>query len=179
MSHILAFTASAAKHSVSTELVHIAARAAEDSGCTVEYIDLTAPQLQCCKGCRYCRTIDGCTIDDGFREKIIACDGIIVGFPIYFSGVAGQGKVFLDRLYPMMDANFVPRYPGKKVIAVYAQGDPREAAFASSINFSNYVFRMCGWKLLDSILCAGTSAEGYTIPVPLIDRAVAAGRKMG
>lgn len=178
MSHILAFTASGAPNSISSKLVHIAGDAAEKAGSTVEYIDLTAPQLQCCKSCRYCRSHDGCTIQDGLFEKITACDGLIVGFPIYFSGVAGQGKVFLDRLYPMMDANFIPRHPGKKVIAIYAQGDPREQAFAASINFANYVFRMCGWKLLDSILCAGTAAEGYEIPEALIDRAKAAAEKL-
>ena len=178
MSHILAFTSSAAPNSVSTKLVRIAAQAAADKGCTVEFIDLTAPRLQCCRGCRYCRTNDGCSIDDGLFEKITACDGIIVGFPIYFSGIAGQGKVFLDRLYPMMDANFVPRHSGKKVIAIYAQGDPREQAFASSINFANYVFRMCGWKLLDSILAAGTAAEGYEIPKALVERAKIAVEKL-
>ena len=174
MSYILALTASGAANSVSTAMVRIAAEAAAAKGCTLEYMDLTAPQLQCCKGCRYCRSHEGCTIDDSLFEKLTACDGLIIGFPIYFSGVAGQGKVFLDRLYPMMDAGFVPRYPGKKVIAVYAQGDPREAAFAPAINSANYVFRMCGWQLLDSILCAGTAAEGYTIPAPLIERAKAA-----
>ena len=178
MAHILAITASGAANSVSTAMVRIAAQAAADKGCTVEYIDLTAPQLQCCKGCRYCRTHDGCTIDDGFFEKTTACDGIIAGFPIYFSGVAGQGKLFLDRLYPMMDGNFIPRHPNKKVIAIYAQGDPREQAFSPAISSANYVFRMCGWKLVDSILCAGTAAEGYTIPPALIDRAKAAGAKL-
>ena len=178
MSKILAITASAAANSVSNRMVKIAAKAATQKGCTVEYIDLTAPQLKCCQSCRYCRTNSGCTIDDGFFERIVSCDGIIVGFPIYFSGVAGQGKVFLDRLYPMMDASFVPRFPGKKVLAIYAQGDPREGAFASSINFANYVFRMCGWKLLDSILCAGTAAEGYEIPEALINRAITAAEKM-
>ena len=171
MAHILALTASGAANSISTQLTHIAAQTAAERGCTVEYIDLTAPQLQCCKSCRYCRSHAGCTIGDGLFEKIVSCDGLIVGFPIYFSGVAGQGKVFLDRLYPMMDAGFIPRFPGKKVIAIYAQGDPREAAFAPAINSANYVFRMCGWKLLDSILCAGTAADGYTIPAPLIERA--------
>ena len=106
------------------------------------------------------------------------CDGIIVGFPIYFSGVAGQGKAFLDRLYPMMDANFIPRHPGKKVIAVYAQGDPREQAFAPAINSANYVFRMCGWKLIDSILCAGTSSPDFIIPDNLINRAKTAAEKL-
>ena len=78
----------------------------------------------------------------------------------------------------MMDANFIPRHPGKKVIAIYAQGDPREQAFAAAISSANYVFRMCGWNLLDSILCAGTSAENYTIPESLIERAKIAAAKL-
>ena len=178
MGKILAFTASGRENGISTKLVHLTAKAAEAQGHTVEYISLTAPQLQCCKGCGYCRSNDGCTINDGFFEKIVDCDGIIVGFPIYFSGVAGQGKAFLDRLYPMMDANFIPRHPGKKVIAVYAQGDPREQAFAPAINSANYVFRMCGWKLIDSILCAGTSSPDFIISDNLINRAKAAAEKL-
>ena len=177
MAHILAFTAAPRTNSISTALVRTAALAAEEAGSTVEYIDLTDSRMQGCRGCRYCRSNDSCTIDDGLFEKLVNCDGIIIGFPIYFSGIAGQSKLLLDRLYPMMDANFIPRHPGKKVIAIYAQGDPREQAFAAAINSTNYVFRMCGWQLVDSILAAGTAADGYTIPNALIDRAKAAGRK--
>ena len=177
MAHILAFTSAPRPNSVSTALVQIAAQSAMEAGCTVEHIDLTSAQLQCCKGCRHCRTHDSCTIPDGLYEKLVGCDGIVIGFPIYFSGIAGQAKVLLDRLYPMMDVGFVPRHPGKKVLAIYAQGDPREQAFAAAIKSTNYVFRMCGWKQLDSILCAGTAAEGYEIPAVLIDRAKAAGGK--
>ena len=177
MAHILAFTASGRANSISSQLVHLAAETAKAQGHIVDIIDLTAPQLQCCKGCGYCRSNDGCTIQDGFFQSITACDGIIVGFPIYFSGVAGQGKVFLDRLYPMMDASFVPRHAGKKVLAIYAQGDPREQAFAPAINSANYVFRMCEWKQLDSILCTGTSNPNYEIPQALIDRVTASAMK--
>lgn len=178
MPNILAITASGRESSVSTALVRIAAQAAQAAGCSVESIDLTEPQLKCCQGCLYCRSHDGCSMVDGFFEKIIACDGIIAGFPIYFSGLAGQGKVFLDRLYPMMDAAFVPRHPGKKVIAIYAQGDPREQAFAPAIASANYVYRMCGWKLIDSILASGTSAADYTIPETLKERVKAAAAKL-
>ena len=177
MAHILAFKASGRSDSISSRLVHLAAETAIANGHTVEFIDLTAPQLQCCKGCGYCRTNDGCNLNDGFFEQMLNCDGIIAGFPIYFSGVAGQGKVFLDRLYPMMDAGFVPRHPGKKVLAVYAQGDSNEKMFTSSINFANYVFRMSGWKILDSVLCAGTSAVGFEIPENITIRVKAAAEK--
>lgn len=179
MPHILALTSSGRKESISTALVNEAAEAAVKAGCTIEHIDLTAPQLQCCTGCLYCRTGDGCSIDDGLFDKLTACDGIIVGFPIYFSGIAGQGKVFLDRLYPMMDTGFVPRHPGKKVLAIYTQGDPREQAFSTVIHSANYVFRMCGWKQIDSIVCAGTSAADYTIPEHIIGRVQSAAGKLG
>lgn len=178
MGHILAFTASAGANSISSSLVHTAAETAKAQGHRVELISLCAPQLQCCKGCGFCRTNDGCSINDGLFEKLVGCDGIIVGFPIYFSGIAGQGKVFLDRLYPMMDASFVPRHPNKKVIAIYAQGDPNEKMFTPSIRFANYVFRMSGWKLLDSIVCAGTSAAGFKIPEQTTARVKAAAEKL-
>lgn len=177
MGHILAFTASGRAGSVSSKLVQLATETASGNGHTVEHIDLTNPQLQCCKGCGYCRTNDGCSIGDGLFDKLVDCDGIIVGFPIYFSGIAGQGKVLIDRLYPMMDAGFVPRHPGKKVLAIYAQGDGNEKMFMSSINFTNYAFRLSGWQLLDSILCAGTSAAGFEIPATITERVKAAAEK--
>ena len=178
MSKIIACTASGKTNSISTKLVHIAADLAKAKGHDVHFMDLTAPQLTCCQGCGFCRTNDGCSIGDGFWKQITDCDGIIVGFPIYFSGVAGQGKVFLDRLYPMMDAKFIPRHPGKNVIAIYAQGDGNEKAFLPAINSANYVFRMCGWKLLDSILCAGTSSENFAIPESVINRVKTAAEKL-
>lgn len=178
MGKILAVIASGRTDSVSSALVRLATETAQENGHIVSYMDLTAPQLTCCQGCGYCRTEDGCTIGDGFWEQITDCDGIIVGFPIYFSGVAGQGKVFLDRLYPMMNASFIPRHPGKKVLAIYAQGDGNEKAFAHAIGSANYVFRMCGWKLLDSVLCAGTSTHGFVIPDAVIARVKAAAKKL-
>lgn len=178
MGNILAVTASGREHSISTKLVNTAAETAMAKGHNVHFMDLTVPQLQCCQGCGFCRTNDGCTITDRFFDTITACDGIIAGFPIYFSGIAGQGKVFLDRLYPMMDASFIPRHSGKKVIAIYAQGDGNEKAFTASINSANYVFRMCGWQLLDSILCAGTSAAEFEIPKEIIARVISAAEKL-
>jgi len=178
MGEILAFTASARPHSVSSRLVQLAADTAAAQGHRVRHISLTDPAVCCCTGCGYCRTHDGCTIDDTLFRDITACDGIIVGFPIYFSGIAGQGKVFLDRLYPMMDAAFIPRHPGKKVLAVYAQGDSNEKAFLPAIRAADYVFRMCGWKQVDSILCAGTSSPGFAIPEELLERVKAAAEKL-
>lgn len=178
MSRILVFTASGRADSVSTRLAQLAGTTAEAQGHEVQYFDLSRGIFSCCKGCGYCRSHDGCSIGDGLFPLVTGCDGIIAGFPIYFSGVAGQGKALLDRLYPMMDASFVPRHPGKKVLAIYAQGDPREGAFAPAIGSANYVFRMCGWQLVDSILCTGTSQPGYTIPEAITRKVISAAERL-
>ena len=178
MGNILAFTASSRPNSISRKLVTLAAETARQQGHQVQLIDLSAAGLQCCSGCGYCRTHDGCTIDDALLQALWDCTGIIIGFPIYFSGIAGQTKVWLDRLYPMISANFTPRYPGKNVLAIYTQGDGNENAFRPAIQSTNYVFRMCGWPLIDSILCAGTSAPGFEIPDSILARVKTAAEKL-
>lgn len=177
MGHIIAFTASKREESISTELVHLAAQTARSMGHTVEFFDLTDAEIVCCAGCGYCRTHDGCTRKDRLAKlypKLVACDGIIFGTPIYFSGIAGQTKIWLDRLYPMMDSNFVPRHPGKKVLAIYAQGDGNEKAFLPAIASVNYIFRLCGWELLSSIVCPGTSEPGFQVSEHIAGKVVTA-----
>jgi multimeric flavodoxin WrbA len=58
-----------------------------------------------CMDCRMCfeTTDEKCSVgDDEVNEaiqKIKAADGIILGAPVYFSGIAGTMKAFLDRTF--------------------------------------------------------------------------------
>lgn len=73
--------------------------------------------LKGCQGCFYCRTHEGCDTKDKLSpmyEEIEQANGIVVGFPIYFGNIGGQFKQLIDRMYPMIGADFAPRYPGKK-----------------------------------------------------------------
>jgi multimeric flavodoxin WrbA len=56
------------------------------------------------RDCRRCRDAAGrCTIDDGFeallRDRVLPAEAIIIGTPLYWYGVSGQLKTFLDRLF--------------------------------------------------------------------------------
>jgi multimeric flavodoxin WrbA len=56
------------------------------------------------RDCRRCRDAAGrCTIYDGFeallRERVLPAEAIIIGTPLYWYGVSGQLKTFLDRLF--------------------------------------------------------------------------------
>jgi multimeric flavodoxin WrbA len=54
-------------------------------------------------GCKKCKTLGKCVFDDDMvnecREKANEADGIILGSPVYFGGVAGTFKSFLDRFF--------------------------------------------------------------------------------
>jgi multimeric flavodoxin WrbA len=60
-------------------------------------------QIQGCVDCRKCRELGRCVFNDDIvnecRDKLAAVDGIILGSPVYYGGVAGTFKCFLDRLF--------------------------------------------------------------------------------
>jgi len=73
----------------------------EDVG--VEVIHVGGSKIQGCLDCRKCReayhcVITGDCVNDVF-EKIQAADGLILGSPVYYGGIAGTFKSFLDRLF--------------------------------------------------------------------------------
>ena len=72
---------------VSTELIHIGDKAVR--GCV------------CCGRCA--ETKDGkCALKDGANEwiaKMLAADGLLLGSPVYYSGINGTMKSFLDRAF--------------------------------------------------------------------------------
>lgn len=70
-----------------------------------EIIHVGAEKLRGCTGCFKCHSTEGhrCVFDDDIlnqaAEKMRQADGIILGSPVYFSGVAGSMKSFLDRVF--------------------------------------------------------------------------------
>ena len=170
MGYILSFHASARENSVGTQLANALGIRAAELGHEVEQIDLSKGLL-CCTGCGWCNTHDECTAADDLFSKLCRCDAIFFTTPIYFCGIAGQAKLLLDRLYAMMDRSFTPRHPGKKVLTVYTQGDPRTEIFRATVEQTNMVFRMCGWTLADSVVVGGIdSTAPYEIDAALLHR---------
>ena len=105
-------------------------------------------------------------------------DGIVAGFPIYFAGINGQSKQWIDRLFPMIASDFSPRYPGKKAVTVYAQGNSNEQAFKAAIGANDSLFKMFGWQIVDSILSCGSNDPQHVLSQDLMDRAYETGRQL-
>ncbi len=170
MGNIMAFNASGRPISVGNRLCDFASFLATRCGHQVERRDLHEA-MSFCSGCGYCNTHDGCTLQDDLFPRMAQCDGFIFTAPIYFGGISGPAKAWIDRLYAMMDGDFKPRHPGKKVLAIYTQGDPRGQLFRQSIELTNHVFRMCGWEVVDSIIVPGVGdGADYAVSPELTHR---------
>jgi multimeric flavodoxin WrbA len=77
----------------------------EKEGIETEILHVGAEKIRGCIDCHKCREqgLGRCVFDDdpvnAAREKLNAADGIILGSPVYYGGIAGTFKSFLDRLF--------------------------------------------------------------------------------
>lgn len=104
-------------------LVKEALMGAESLGAEVELVRLNDLNLKPCTGCNACvvslleKSSSGdCVIKDDLKfieDKIMECDGLILGSPIYEKGPTGLLKILADRMGPSHDVAF--RMISKKV----------------------------------------------------------------
>lgn len=104
-------------------LVKEALMGAESLGAEVELVRLNDLNLKPCTGCNACvvslleKSSSGdCVIKDDLEfieNKIMECDGLILGSPIYEKGPTGLLKILSDRMGPSHDVAF--RMISKKV----------------------------------------------------------------
>lgn len=92
-----------------TEIMMVEALAsAKENGAEVEMMTLAGKQISGCQGCESCKKTGKCVIDDDmqmFYPKLVEADAIILGSPVYFWGITGQMKVFMDRTGPLCGAH--------------------------------------------------------------------------
>ena len=76
----------------------------EKEGISVELVHVGNKSIHGCMDCHMCRqaprqcVINGDLVNE-CSEKMKAADGVILGSPVYYGGVAGTFKSFLDRLF--------------------------------------------------------------------------------
>ena len=111
-------------------------------------------------------------------KDIQEADAIVAAFPIYFYNISAQGKILIDRLYPVIDSSFAPRYPNKKVVTIYTQGADNENAFKPQIDATNGFFKGFGWNVEKTFIVSGTSSPDFKLDDKLMEDAVKSGEML-
>lgn len=160
MSKVVIFKGSPRKNGYTAKLLEQVAKGAKSKGAEVIEFDLNDSGIRGCQGCFYCRTHDGCAVNDYLQpmyDAIKEADAIVFGSPIYYYQITGQAKVWFDRTFPMFGNDYKPKYPDKKLITIFTQGNPDPKIGAKGVKFANNMLEELGWKLEDSIHYSGTS----------------------
>jgi multimeric flavodoxin WrbA len=77
--------------------------------CRHDFVRLSELDITACQACGEAPTPKFCFIDDAMTRlyrKIVDCDCLVFGSPIYFDSVSAQAKLFIDRCNCLRPANF-------------------------------------------------------------------------
>jgi multimeric flavodoxin WrbA len=160
MKKVIAFIGSPRKKGNTVTIIEEIMKGAKQAGAEVKIYYLNDMKIKPCQGCFYCRGIETCAIRDEMQpiyEDIRRCDAIIIGSPIYMYQVTAQTKLFFDRLFPLIDVNFKPRFGEKKSVMVYSQGHPDPDAFKESIAINEKMLRLGGLNIAETIIVSGAN----------------------
>ena len=102
----------------------------KNAGIETEMIHVGKEKIQGCLACHGCvkKQNEACSIKDDpvneWIQKIKEADGILLGSPVHFSGVAGTMKSFLDRAFfvSSVNGNLFRHKVGAAVAAVRRSG---------------------------------------------------------
>lgn len=137
---VVAFNGSPKKEGNTYQALKLVAEALEEEGIAVEIVHVGNKVIRGCLSCGNCamKHPGRCAINDDVNEwieKMKAADGILLGSPVHFSGIAGTMKSFLDRAF--FAGNGVMRHKaGAAVVAVRRSGGV--ATFDQLNHYINY-----------------------------------------
>ncbi len=176
---VVIFLGSPRERGYTTTLAREAGRGAKEAGLEVKEYNLNDSGFRGCQGCGHCRGAYGCATKDYLApayQDIAEAKAIIVAAPIYFYQITGQAKMWVDRMFPMIDSAFVPRQPGKKALTIFSQHQDNPKMFQSAMDWLHNLLKDgFGWNLAASIACCGEPAEGTAAYKEFLQQAHAAG----
>ena len=158
---VVAFNGSPKKDGNTYHAIKIVAEQLENDGIEVEVIHVGNKTLNGCLACGYCSENNNgtcaITIDDvnQWVDKMAEADGVLLGSPVYFSGIAGTMKSFLDRAFLVASQKGVLRHKvGAAVVAVRRSGGiPTFNQLNNYLNFSEMILATSNyWNVIHGML---------------------------
>lgn len=107
--------------------LHVVGGSLEKNGIETVYLHVGHEVVRGCTACGGCRNTPGrlCIYDDAVNKAIeimAGCDGLVVGSPVYYSGIAGTMKSFLDRFFYSGGGQYCRYKPVAAVCALRRSG---------------------------------------------------------
>ena len=145
-------------------------KGAENTNAIIKQFVLRDKRINGCNGCYYCYEKEECPIKDDMQEihrELQQSDLIILASPMYWWGLTGLMKTFIDRLYLYYPKKNGHLMAGKKLILIIPmhvnEGQHGREAYLSEIEpikmTSKYIFKRLGMQILDIVFYPGLGAK--------------------
>lgn len=125
---VVAINGSPRKDGNTFHAINLVSEELKKEGIEVEIVHIGNKNIHGCIACGKCKkdADDKCIFDDEVNtviQKLKDADGLLISSPVYYSGIAGTMKSFLDRLFYTCAANQILRHKvGASIAAVRRSG---------------------------------------------------------
>ena len=175
---IVVLSTSFRKEGNSAQLARQFAKGAQDAGHEVKEIYLSDYHMENCRGCFACQKTGKCVVQDnvgGILEEMRSADVLAFATPVYFYGMCGAMKTFLDRTYPL----FPDKYEFRDIYLLAAAGEDLETTIQGAVE------GLDGWircfektRLAKVIFAGGVMESGEINGHPALQEAYQAGKQV-
>ncbi len=178
MKNVLIITASLRRGSNSDALAASFAQGAAEAGNRVETVSLKGKSIGFCVGCLACQKTQKCVIGDdavALAEKVKNAEVVAFASPVYYYGISGLLKTFLDRCNPLYPSD----YAFRDVYLLATAADTGESAMDGPIK------AMEGWvdcfekaRLAGTVFAGGVDAPGEIRDHTALQKAYEMGKRV-
>ena len=157
---VIGFSGSPRKNANTDRLVARVLAGAQAGGAETEFFRVADLKIKGCISCYYCKSHETCSIKDDMQRlyrKIHGADAVVIGSPVYMGQMTGQTKTFVDRLLPLLNADFTTRLRKRPVLVLaFTQGHPDTGMFRPYMESTNAMLGFMGFTPGEIIAAGGT-----------------------
>ena len=175
---VIAFSTGYRKGGNSDRMAQEFVKGAREAGHEAEHICFSGIHMECCRGCFACQKTAKCVIHDDVDEilkKMKTADVVAFATPVYFYGMCGTMKTFLDRTYPLFPGDYCFR----DIYLLAAAGEDLETTAQGTVEgVSGWIRCFDKTRLADVIFAGGIMEKGEIEKHPALTRAYQAGKNL-
>lgn len=130
----------------------IIAKSLAEEGIDSEIVTIGDRNIRGCVGCGKCANLGRCVIESDELNEIAAkmreADGVVIGSPVYYAGINGTLKCFLDRAFYSSSKHFRFK-PAAGVVAM------RRAGGTAALQTVNHYFEIAEMLITPTVYWSG------------------------
>ena len=162
MAKIVVVKGSSRKGGNSNSMADAFIAAAKDAGHDVVECNAANMNLNGCHGCMTCyKTGKACSFDDDFNtiaDDLLAADGWVFSFPVYWYSIPGQTKCILDNLFSFAVGG--KDVKGKKIGVISCCEEDDMTVFDHATGPIDRGAALMGWEIVGKVLIPAVNGVG-------------------